>query len=65
MIKKTTLSAKELAQRVIAVRQANANVFLEGFVLDPEVVDLNRRFACGEISLDVKLKLLKKLYGSR
>jgi len=55
-------STKELSQRIEAVRQSNANIALEGFTLDPEVVELNRRFTSGELSLEDKLELIKRLY---
>lgn len=58
-------TAEELAERAEAVRQSNASIVLEGFALDPEVVELNRRYISGEISLDEKLALIKKLYAAR
>ena len=57
-------TAKALADRAEAVRQANANISLEGFALDPKVAELNQRFISGEISLDEKLVLIKNLYSN-
>ena len=58
-----TLVAHALSDRTEAVRQSNASISLEGFVLDPKVTELNQRFISGEISLDEKLVLIKNLYG--
>ena len=52
----------KLSQKAEAVRQSNANIALEGFVLDPKVIELNRRFVSGEISFQDKLVLIKDLY---
>lgn len=52
----------KLSQKAEAVRQSNANIALESFVLDPKVIELNRRFVSGEISLQDKLVLIKDLY---
>lgn len=56
-------TAKALADRAEAVRQANANISLEGFLVDPKVAELNQRFILGEISLDEKLLLIKNPYN--
>lgn len=55
-------SEMQISQRAEAVRQSNAIIALEGFVLDPKVIELNRRFVSGEISLQDKLFLIKDLY---
>jgi Antitoxin VbhA len=52
-----------LSDRTEAVRQSNASISFEGFVLDPKVTELNQRFISGEISLDEKLLLIKNLYN--
>ena len=54
---------EELAARAEAVRQATASIALEGLVVDPEVAEFDRLYALGEISLEEKLVLIKKLYG--
>lgn len=56
-------TAKSLSDRAEAVRQSNANISLEGFVLDPKIAELNQRYISGEISLDEKLSLIKNLYS--
>jgi hypothetical protein len=56
---------EELALRAEAVRQANASLALEGFFVSPEVAELNRRYVLGEIGLDEKLELIRKLYGHK
>jgi hypothetical protein len=56
---------EELALRAEAVRQATGSLALEGLVVSPEVAELDRRYILGEISLDEKLELIKKLYNHK
>lgn len=56
-------SEMDISKKAEAVRQGNANIELEGFVLDKKIIDLNRRFVSGEISFQDKLVLIKNLYS--
>lgn len=56
---------EELAGRAEAVRQATASLSLEGLFVSPEVAELDRRYALGEIDLDEKLRLIKKIYDGK
>jgi hypothetical protein len=58
-----TLGANALSDRAESVRQSNASISLEGFVLDPKVTELNQRFISGDINLDEKLILIRNLYN--
>lgn len=53
----------DLSLRAEAVRQSHASLALEGFKLDPEVIELDRRYVSGELTLEEKMVLIKKLYG--
>lgn len=57
------ISSEEQAQRREAVRQANASVMLEGFVIAPEIAWLNECYIRGEISIDEKGLILRKMFG--
>lgn len=56
---------EELAARAEAVRQATASLALEGLFISPDVAELDRRYVLGEIDLDEKLKLIKKIYDGK
>lgn len=57
------ISAEEQAHRREAVRQANASVMLEGFIIAPEIAWLNERYIRGELSIDEKGLILRKMFG--
>jgi hypothetical protein len=56
------ISSEEQARRRDAVRQANASVTLEGFVIAPEIAWLNECYIRGHISIDEKGSVLRKLF---
>ncbi len=51
-------------EREAAVGQANASIALEGLELAPEAILINARYISGELDLEQKLHLIKKLYGT-
>lgn len=57
------ISSEEQALRREAVRQANASIMLEGFVIAPEIAWLNECYIRGEISIDEKGSILRKMFG--
>jgi hypothetical protein len=56
-------SSEEQAHRRDAVMQGNASVMLEGFVIAPEIAWLNECYIRGEISIDDKGSVLRKMFG--
>lgn len=57
------ISREEQDLRREAVRQANASTMLEGFVIAPEIGWLNECYIRGEISIDEKGLILRKMFG--
>lgn len=56
------ISAEERAKRQRAVDFARGSVRFEGFVLSPEVEELNRRFIEGELTSDEHVAGTLRLY---
>lgn len=57
-----TISAGERVKRQRAVDFARGSVRLEGFILGPEVEELNRRFIEGELTSDEHVAETRRLY---
>ncbi|KWF77598.1 hypothetical protein WL93_26670 [Burkholderia diffusa] len=53
------ISEQERASRKAAIDYARGSVRFEGFVLSPEVEDINRRFIDGELSGDEHIAAIK------
>ena len=58
-----SISIDEKARRTKAVDYARASVRLEGFVLDAETEELNRRYIAGEITSDEHSAAIRKSAG--
>ena len=58
------LSEAERARRQEAVDYARSSVWLEGFVLSPEVEELNRRYVIGEITSAEHSEAIRHLYAA-
>ena len=58
------ISAEERAKRQRAVDFARGSVRFEGFILSPEVEELNRRFIEGELTSDEHVAETLRLYDS-
>ena len=56
------ISAEERAKRQRAVDFARGSVRFEGFILSPEVEELNRRFIEGELTSDEHVAETLRLY---
>jgi len=56
------ISAEERAKRQRAVDFARGSVRFEGFILSPEVEELNRRFVEGELTSDEHVAETLRLY---
>ena len=56
------ISAEERARRQRAVDFARGSVRFEGFILGPEVEELNRRFIEGELTSDEHVAETLRLY---
>jgi len=56
------ISAEERAKRQCAVDSARGSVRFEGFILGPEVEELNRRFIEGELTSDEHVAETRRLY---
>jgi len=56
------ISAEERAKRQCAVDFARGSVRFEGFILSPEVEELNRRFIEGELTSDEYVAETLRLY---
>jgi len=56
------ISADERAKRQRAVDFARGSVRFEGFILSPEVEELNRRFIEGELTSDEHVAETLRLY---
>ncbi len=58
-----SISIDEKVRRTKAVEYARASVRLEGFVLDTETEELNRRYIEGEITSDEHSAAIRKSAG--
>ena len=56
------ISAEERTKRQRAVDFARGSVRYEGFILGPEVEELNRRFIEGELTSDEHVAEIRRLY---
>ena len=56
------ISAEERTKRQRAVDFARGSVRFEGFILGPEVEELNRRFVEGELTSDEHVAETRRLY---
>ena len=56
------ISAEERAKRQRAVDFARGSVRFDGFILSPEVEELNRRFVEGELTSDEHVAETLRLY---
>ena len=56
------ISAEERAKRQRAVDFARSSVRFEGFILGPEVEELNRRFIEGELTSEEHVAKTRRLY---
>ena len=56
------ISAEERAKRQRAVDFARGSVRFEGFILSPEVEELNRRFIEGELTSNEHVAETRRLY---
>lgn len=58
------VSLADQLEREEIVRQSNASIALEGLELAPEAILINARYVSGELNLEQKLHLIKKLHGT-
>lgn len=56
---------QERARRRAAIEFARGSVRFEGFVLSPEVEEINRRFIDGELTGDEHIEAIKAALGHR
>jgi len=56
------ISAEERTKRQCAVDFARGSVRFEGFILGPEVEELNRRFIAGELTSEEHVAEILRLY---
>lgn len=60
---KPLITEAERARRQEAIDEARATVRLEGFVLSPEVEELNRRYVAGEMTGDEHSEAIRRKHG--
>lgn len=61
---KPVIAEAERARRQEAVDYARTSVRLEGFVLSPEVEELNRRYVAGEITSAEHSEAIRRKYAA-
>jgi len=60
---KPKITEAERVQRQKEIDYARASVRLEGFVLSPEVEELNRRYIAGDITSDEHSAAIRRKHG--
>lgn len=60
---KPKITEAERARRQKEIDTARASVRLEGFILSPEVEELNRRYIAGEITGDEHSEAIRRKHG--
>lgn len=53
------ISAQERARRQASIDNARGSVRFEGFILSPEIEEINRRFIDGELTGDQHIEAIK------